>query len=184
MERSPFVFVSLGNPECSAVFAAKAEPGSAPAATIAPPPINNSRRVRLVIGTLLLSRRLLCSYVSRSQSERQSSVQTPPTTVRPSPWQWLLAQPISVARLERETGRLLRPRRKCPFARNSPSVTALHLHKRQCSRHGLVPCLKVVSTQDNIASPDDPGRIECCSSFGDAIVVPLVSQFTNPETQF
>jgi len=54
MECSPFVFVSFENPECSAVSAAKAEPGSAPAATIAVPPINNSRRVSLVIGTLLL----------------------------------------------------------------------------------------------------------------------------------
>jgi len=50
MECSPFLFVSLGNPEYSAVSAAKAVRGSAPAATIAVPPINNSRRVSLVIG--------------------------------------------------------------------------------------------------------------------------------------
>src|SRR5229473_3310572 len=59
---------------------------------------------------------------------------------------------LSVARLERETGGRLRPRRTCPYTRNSPSVTALHLHKRHCSRHGLVPFLKVVSTKDNSAS--------------------------------
>jgi hypothetical protein len=49
MECSPLLFVSLGNPERFAVSAAKAVRGSAPAATIAVPPINNSRRVSLVI---------------------------------------------------------------------------------------------------------------------------------------
>jgi hypothetical protein len=49
IEFSPFLFVSLGNPEPSAVSAAKGGRGSAPAATIAVPPINNSRRVGLAI---------------------------------------------------------------------------------------------------------------------------------------
>jgi hypothetical protein len=49
IECSPFFLVSLGNPEWSAVSAAKVVPGSAPAAIIAAPPINNLRRVSLVI---------------------------------------------------------------------------------------------------------------------------------------
>jgi len=56
IERSPFMFVSIEIPECSAASAAKAAPDSAPGASIALPPINNSRRVRLVIGTFLFSR--------------------------------------------------------------------------------------------------------------------------------
>src|SRR5260221_3049964 len=56
MECSPFLFVSIRNPECSAVSGVKPAAGSAPAATIAVPPINNSRRVSLVIRTLLLLR--------------------------------------------------------------------------------------------------------------------------------
>ena len=59
MECSPLLFVSPGNPECSVVSAAKAALASAPAAAIAEPPINNSRRVNLYIGTLPLFR-LLC----------------------------------------------------------------------------------------------------------------------------
>jgi hypothetical protein len=42
MERSSFMFVSIENPEFSAASAAKAAPDSAPAASIALPPINNS----------------------------------------------------------------------------------------------------------------------------------------------
>src|SRR6266404_7539361 len=57
MECSPFLFVSIRNPECSAVSGVKAAAGSAPADTIAVPPINNSRRVSLVSRTLLLLRR-------------------------------------------------------------------------------------------------------------------------------
>src|SRR5258708_6798588 len=59
MECSPFVFGALGKSEYSAVSAAKAVRGSAPAAIMAVPPINNSRRVSLAILTLLFSCHLL-----------------------------------------------------------------------------------------------------------------------------
>jgi hypothetical protein len=49
IEFSSFLFVSLGNPELSVASAAEGGRGSAPAATIAVPAINNSRRVSQAI---------------------------------------------------------------------------------------------------------------------------------------
>ncbi len=60
MERSSFMFASTENPEFSTASAAKAAPDSAPAASTALP-LNNSRRVKLVIGTFLFSRWLTSS---------------------------------------------------------------------------------------------------------------------------
>jgi hypothetical protein len=49
IEFSSLLFVSRGNPELSTASEAKGKRGSAPAATIAVPPVKNSRRVGLAI---------------------------------------------------------------------------------------------------------------------------------------
>src|SRR5260370_42128664 len=61
-----FLFVPLGNTESTAISQAKAGRGSGPAATIAVPPINNSRRVRLIILTLLFGFRQVTRQRCRS----------------------------------------------------------------------------------------------------------------------